>query len=134
MDEDGNVKTLPLFVDIDIRTPKCTFSHPNSLLFATQFAQIALVVTEKVALEDIRRPFYRGITMQRAVEREAQNRSNYAMCAVNPSRISPTFSDAALTGVGKGSIGVEIVKGLLSGVVTTSRYNRETVEYYQSIF
>jgi fatty acid synthase subunit alpha, fungi type len=51
-----------------------------------------------------------------------------------------TFKDknALLTGVGKGSIGVEILKGLLSGgahvVITTSRYNRATVEYYQSIF
>jgi malonyl CoA-acyl carrier protein transacylase len=34
--------------------------------------------------------------MQRAVERDSKNRSNYAMCAVNPSRISNTFSDAAL--------------------------------------
>jgi len=51
-----------------------------------------------------------------------------------------TFKDknALLTGVGKGSIGVEILKGLLSGgahvVITTSRYNRLTVEYYQSIY
>ncbi|KAK7463431.1 fatty acid synthase alpha subunit Lsd1 [Stygiomarasmius scandens] len=51
-----------------------------------------------------------------------------------------TFKDknALLTGVGKGSIGVEIVKGLLSGgahvVITTSRYSRSTVEYYQSIY
>lgn len=51
-----------------------------------------------------------------------------------------TFKDknALLTGVGKGSIGVEILKGLLSGgahvVVTTSRYSRATVEYYQSIY
>ena len=51
-----------------------------------------------------------------------------------------TFKDknALLTGVGKGSIGVEIVKGLLSGgahvVITTSRYSRKTVEYYQGIF
>ena len=105
---------------------------PGSLLFATQFAQIALVVTEKAAFEDMRVKgfiqkdcafaghslgeysalasiadvlhisalvdvvFYRGITMQRAVERDCENRSNYAMCAVNPSRISSTFSDAAL--------------------------------------
>jgi hypothetical protein len=40
--------------------------------------------------------FYRGITMQRTMERDAQNRSNYAMCAVNPSRISKTFNNAAL--------------------------------------
>jgi fatty acid synthase subunit alpha len=51
-----------------------------------------------------------------------------------------TFKDknALLTGVGKGSIGVEILKGLLAGgahvVITTSRYSRSTVEFYQSIF
>ncbi|KAH9950013.1 fatty acid synthase [Amylocystis lapponica] len=132
MDKDGNVKTLPLFGDIDVRTQRYTFSHPNGLLFATQFAQIALVVTERAAFEDLRSKgliqkdsafaghslgeysalasiadvlaisalvdvvFYRGITMQRAVERDAHNRSNYAMCAVNPGRISKTFNDAAL--------------------------------------
>ncbi|TFK27788.1 fatty acid synthetase alpha subunit [Coprinopsis marcescibilis] len=132
LDKDGQVKTLPLFGDINIRTAKYTFSHPNGLLFATQFAQIALVVTEKAAFEDMRAKgfvqtdcafaghslgeysalasiadvlhisalvdvvFYRGITMQRAVERDALNRSNYAMCAVNPSRISASFTDAAL--------------------------------------
>ncbi|KAJ7082229.1 acyl transferase domain-containing protein [Mycena belliarum] len=198
MDKDGNVKTLPLFADIDVRTPKYTFSHPSGLLFATQFAQIALVVTKKAAFEDMRMKgyvqkdcafaghslgeysalasvadvlaisalvdvvFYRG---QRAVERDLENRSNYAMCAVNPScKVGATweyssnltgiyldilhgiatsgttfkYKNALLTGVGKGSIGVEIVKGLLSGgahvVITTSRYSRSTVEYYQSIF
>ena len=150
MDKDGNVKTLPLFSDIDVRTPAYTFSHPAGLLFATQFAQIALVVTEKAAFEDMRSKglvvkggafaghslgeysalasipdvlpisslvdvvFYRGITMQRAVERDARNRSNYAMCAVNPSRISSTFNDAALREVvdciaSKGNILLEIV-------------------------
>ncbi|KAI0974504.1 fatty acid synthase beta subunit dehydratase [Xylaria arbuscula] len=40
--------------------------------------------------------FYRGLTMQVAVERDAQGRSNYSMCAVNPSRISKTFGEGAL--------------------------------------
>lgn len=40
--------------------------------------------------------FYRGITMQRAVERDAQNRSNYAMRAVKLSRVAKMFNDAAL--------------------------------------
>ena len=132
MDKDGVIRTLPLFGDINIRTQRYTFSHPNGLLFATQFAQIALVVTEKAAFEDMQSKgfiqnnavfaghslgeysalasvagvlpisslvdvvFYRGITMQRAVERDSANRSNYAMCAVNPSRISPSFTDSAL--------------------------------------
>src|ERR1700733_11236311 len=34
------VKTLPLFTDINVRTQRYTFSHPNGLLFATQLAQI----------------------------------------------------------------------------------------------
>jgi fatty acid synthase subunit alpha len=45
---------------------------------------------------------------------------------------------ALMTGVGKGSIGVEVLKGLLAGgatvVVTTSRYSRDAVDYYKDIF
>lgn len=40
--------------------------------------------------------FYRGMTMQVAVPRDDQGRSNYGMIAVNPSRVSKTFNDAAL--------------------------------------
>ncbi|KAE9401662.1 hypothetical protein BT96DRAFT_991832 [Gymnopus androsaceus JB14] len=110
-DKDGHVKTLPLFADIVILTPKYTFNHRNGVLFA----QIALVVTEKAAFEDMRAKgfvqtdcafaghslgeysalasianvltisalvdiiFYCGITMQRAVERDLENCSNYAI-------------------------------------------------------
>ncbi|KAF8907276.1 fatty acid synthase [Gymnopilus junonius] len=159
MDKDGHVKTLPLFADIDVRTPKYTFSHPNGLLFATQFAQIALVVTEKAAFEDMRMKgfvqkdcafaghslgeysalasiadvlhisalvdvvFYRGITMQRAVERDSENRSNYAMCAVNPSRISPTFSDAALREV------VDTITTVSGALLEIVNYNVEGQQY-----
>ncbi|KAF8199703.1 fatty acid synthase [Pholiota molesta] len=159
MDKDGRVKTLPLFADIDVRTPKYTFSHPNGLLFATQFAQIALVVTEKAAFEDMRMKgfvqkdcafaghslgeysalasiadvlhisalvdvvFYRGITMQRAVERDSENRSNYAMCAVNPSRISPTFSDAALREV------VDSIATVSGSLLEIVNYNVEGQQY-----
>ena len=130
LDKDGNVKTLPLFTDINVRT-QYAFSHPNGLLFATQFAQIALVITEKAAFDDMHSKgliqrdsafaghslgeysalafiadvlpisslvdvvFYCGITMQSAVERDSEDRSNYAMCAVNPSRINKTFNEAA---------------------------------------
>lgn len=40
--------------------------------------------------------FYRGLTMQVAVERDESGRSNYSMCAVNPSRISKNFNEQAL--------------------------------------
>lgn len=131
-DKDGNIKSLPLFADINVRTLQHTFTHPKGLLFATQFAQIALVIMSRAAFEDLRSKgfvqphaafaghslgefsclasvadilpnsslvdvvFYRGLTMQRAVERDEQSRSNYAMCAINPSRVSKTFDDAAL--------------------------------------
>jgi hypothetical protein len=34
--------------------------------------------------------------MQRAVERDSLSRSNYGMCAVNPSRIGKSFTETAL--------------------------------------
>ena len=131
-DKEGNVKTLPLFPDITVRTSDYTFQAPNGLLFATQFAQIALVVTEKAAFEDMRSKglvqancsfaghslgeyaslasiadvlpissltdvvFYRGLTMQRAVERDQFGRSQFRMMAVNPSRIGKTFDENIL--------------------------------------
>jgi fatty acid synthase subunit alpha, fungi type len=153
LDKDGNVKTLPLFADINVRTQRYTSSHPNGLLFATQFAQIALVVTEKAAFNGMRSKgliqrdsafaghtlgeysalasiadilpisslvdvvFYRGISMQSAVERDPQNRSNYAMCAVNPSCISKTFNEAAIREV------VEIVGRHTDSLLEIVNYN-----------
>lgn len=40
--------------------------------------------------------FYRGLTMQVAVERDTRGRSQYGMVAVNPSRVGPGFDDQAL--------------------------------------
>jgi fatty acid synthase subunit alpha len=53
-DEDGNIKSLPLFADISVRTLQHTFTHPKGLFFTTQFMQIALVVTSRAALGDMR--------------------------------------------------------------------------------
>jgi fatty acid synthase subunit alpha, fungi type/fatty acid synthase subunit beta, fungi type len=36
-DIDGNIKSLPLFADINVHTLQRTFTHPKGLLFATQF-------------------------------------------------------------------------------------------------
>ncbi|EED22445.1 malonyl CoA-acyl carrier protein transacylase, putative [Talaromyces stipitatus ATCC 10500] len=40
--------------------------------------------------------FYRGLCMQAAVDRDEEGRSNYSMCAVNPSRICAGFSEQTL--------------------------------------
>jgi fatty acid synthase subunit beta len=132
IDDNGQIKTLRLFGDIDLYTTGYTFSHPQGLLFATQYTQIALVVTEKAAFDDMKSKglidqeaafaghslgeysalaaiadvlpissladvvFFRGITMQRAVHRDAEGKSQYAMMAANPSRVGRTFSESAL--------------------------------------
>lgn len=158
-DKDGTIHEHPLFPDIDLRTTRYTFSHPTGLLFATQFAQIALVVTEKAAFEDMRAKgliqdgcpfaghslgeysalasiadvlpisslvdvvFYRGITMQRAVERDEQGRSSYGMCAINPSRIGKTFSEVALREV------VEAVSRRTDTLLQIVNFNVEGQQY-----
>lgn len=40
--------------------------------------------------------FYRGLTMQVAVDRDSAGSSNYLMCAINPSRVSEAFDEEAL--------------------------------------
>ncbi|KAK5556017.1 beta subunit of fatty acid synthetase [Exophiala xenobiotica] len=58
----------------------------------------------------------------------------------NAARAGITFQGkmALMTGAGAGSIGAEVLQGLISGgakvVVTTSRYSREVTEYYQSMY
>ncbi|KAF2857556.1 fatty acid synthase subunit alpha [Piedraia hortae CBS 480.64] len=46
--------------------------------------------------------------------------------------------DVLMTGAGAGSIGADVLQGLISGgarvLVTTSRYSRQVTEYYQSIY
>ena len=60
-DKKGNVKTYSLFVGINNRTPCYTFSHPTGLIFATRFAQIALVVIEKAAFDDMCSKYPEGV-------------------------------------------------------------------------
>jgi fatty acid synthase subunit beta len=67
--------------------------------------------------------FYRGLTMQVAVERDEQGRSNYSMCAVNPSRISKTFNEQALQYV------VENVSEETGWLVEIVNYNVANMQY-----
>ncbi|CAO3634037.1 unnamed protein product [Cunninghamella blakesleeana] len=54
VEDDGSIKTLPLFPTINERTSFYTFQAPNGLLSATQFTQPALTLMEKAAFEDMR--------------------------------------------------------------------------------
>ncbi|KAI9818699.1 MAG: 3-oxoacyl-[acyl-carrier-protein] synthase [Thelocarpon impressellum] len=58
----------------------------------------------------------------------------------NAAKSGVTFQgkNALMTGAGAGSIGAEVLQGLISGgakvIVTTSRFSREVTEYYQSMY
>lgn len=67
--------------------------------------------------------FYRGMTMQVAVPRDALGRSNYGMCAVNPSRVGPTFNDAALRFV------VDHISKQTGWLLEIVNYNVENQQY-----
>ena len=68
--------------------------------------------------------FYRGLTMQVAVERDEAGRSNYSMCAVNPSRISKTFNEQALQYVVEN---IAETTGWLLEIVNLNVYNQQYV-------
>jgi fatty acid synthase subunit alpha len=61
-------------------------------------------------------------------------------CLENAAQSGVSFQGkhALMTGAGAGSIGAEVLQGLISGgakvVVTTSRFSREVNEYYQSMY
>ncbi|KAL2710457.1 Fatty acid synthase subunit beta [Kluyveromyces marxianus] len=67
--------------------------------------------------------FYRGMTMQVAVPRDELGRSNYGMVAVNPSRVSATFSQEALEFV------VKAVSKKTEWLLEIVNYNVENQQY-----
>jgi len=72
--------------------PSATFAgHSLGEFFA--LASVADILPNSSLVDVV---FYRGLIMQHAVERDEQGCSNYAMCAVNLSRVGKTFDDAAL--------------------------------------
>lgn len=64
----------------------------------------------------------------------------YLDCLEEAAKDGVTFADkyVLMTGAGAGSIGAEVLQGLISGgakvIVTTSRFSREVTEYYQSMY
>ncbi|PHH71585.1 hypothetical protein CDD82_6433 [Ophiocordyceps australis] len=64
----------------------------------------------------------------------------YLSCLEDAAKSGVTFQGkyVLMTGAGAGSIGAEVLQGLISGgarvVVTTSRFSRQVTEYYQSMY
>jgi fatty acid synthase subunit alpha len=67
--------------------------------------------------------FYRGMTMQVAVSRDSQGRSDYGMCAVNPLRIGTTLGEPGLQFV------INAIERVLKGLVEIVNYNVENIQY-----
>ncbi|ORZ20354.1 fatty acid synthase [Absidia repens] len=67
--------------------------------------------------------FYRGMTMQSAVQRDEQGRSNYGMAAVNPARVSKSFNDTALRYV------VDSIARISGDVLEIVNFNVENWQY-----
>ncbi|OTB05652.1 hypothetical protein M426DRAFT_56664 [Hypoxylon sp. CI-4A] len=67
--------------------------------------------------------FYRGLCMQVAVERDEAGRSNYSMSAVDPSRISPRFSEQALKHI------VKLVSDVTGSFLEIVNYNVRSMQY-----
>ena len=133
---DGVVRSLrkpsdPKITDIR-RAPRSRRS--SSQFLRPQIQTLASVSSDKVPLLHLKRRV--GTTW----EYSSNLTGVYLDVLSEIATAGTTFKDknALLTGVGKGSIGVETLKGLLSGgthvVITTSRYGRATVEYYQDIY
>ncbi|KAJ9645870.1 beta subunit of fatty acid synthetase [Coniosporium tulheliwenetii] len=110
---DGSVKSEKIFKEIDENTTSYTYRSPpasspqrtkgvvqqNSAFAGHSLGEYSALaaLAEVMPIESlVSVVFYRGLTMQVAVERDETGRSNYSMCAVNPSRISKTFNEQAL--------------------------------------
>jgi fatty acid synthase subunit beta, fungi type len=67
--------------------------------------------------------FYRGLTMQAAVERDASGRSKFAMVAVNPSRVSKAFTQE------KFQLLVKLIREESKELLEVVNYNVEGQQY-----
>jgi fatty acid synthase subunit beta len=97
----------------------CIFAG-HSLGEYASLASLAEVMSIESLVEIV---FYRGMTMQVAVPRDELGRSNYGMIAVNPSRVSPTFTQDALQFV------VESVGKRTTWLCEIVNYNVENQQY-----
>ncbi|EGD92081.1 hypothetical protein H112_00371 [Trichophyton rubrum D6] len=67
--------------------------------------------------------FYRGLTMSNAVNRDSNGATNYSMCAVNPTRVSKTFSEVDLNWC------VQEISRHTRGLLEIVNYNVLNVQY-----
>ncbi|KAJ3387995.1 3-oxoacyl-[acyl-carrier-protein] synthase [Lobulomyces angularis] len=67
--------------------------------------------------------FYRGMTMQVAVPRDSEGRSNYGMCAVNPLRVGSTLGEIGLKFI------VNSIAKLSNGLLEIVNFNVENFQY-----
>jgi len=116
-------------------------SGPRHRRQSSQAGPRPVVLPEPAALPENREPF---LNFKRKVGGEWQTSTQltgvYMTLLEDMAKNGVTFQgqNALLTGVGKGSIALEVAKGLLAGgarvVITTSSYSRATLDFYKTIF
>lgn len=80
-------------------------------------------VVDVAAIEELMSiVFYRGLTMQYAVKRDEKGRSDFAMVAVNPSRV-PNFDGTTLNSL------VQKIAAITSSLIEVVNYNVEGQQY-----
>lgn len=67
--------------------------------------------------------FYRGLTMQVAVKRDSEGRSQYGMVATNPTRVSKTFTDQVLRQL------ITLIGEISGRLIEIVNYNVENWQY-----
>ncbi|KAI8317814.1 hypothetical protein GQ54DRAFT_342107 [Martensiomyces pterosporus] len=81
-------------------------------------------VGEVFSVEDaIDIAFYRGMVMQSAIDRDEQNRSQFGMVAVDPSRVGSGFDETTLALV------VETIRTQAQGLLEIVNYNVKGLQY-----
>ena len=124
----GFLSQIALVVTENVVTEKAAFNDMHVKGFAQtdcafaghslgEYSALASIadVLHISALVDV--VFCRGITMQCAAERDSENRSNYAMCAVHASRIlvnSASFHPTTLASVSLVTLARSIAKSCMS--------------------
>lgn len=111
------------FEDMKVRglvAQKCSFAG-HSLGEYASLAAVGDIIPIETLCDIV---FYRGLTMQSAVKRDALGRSDYGMIAVSPTRISPDFKEFEFKFVVQGVR--EALNGALLEIVN---YNIEDGQY-----
>lgn len=138
---DKSASSPPVFKFVQNSTAPRTTIDNNGLIEISEVPRKTQSVGSINADENlIESPPHIKIKGQQGWEFSQTHSDTYTACLKDATRDGLSFNEknVLLTGAGPGSIGSEVLKGLITGgarvVVTTSNYSTETAQFYQSIY